>query len=150
VKAKIRSLEAVFQSPHDGLKSLSVRTAFLQEANQALLEVLPAEAADHIQVAECAGQRLVIVTDSAAWATRLRYQSSRLSRVLPAHLGIAVNRVEVRVRSRPAPAPAPIYNRQMSHASRRLLTQTAAQLSDKSLADAILRLARAGHNATGG
>lgn len=65
----------------------------------ALRRQLPAELAAQVWGASLRQGTLTLLTGSAAWGTRLRYQAPALSAGLARELGAPIERVVVRVRS---------------------------------------------------
>lgn len=116
----------------------------MQETDQALKDILPPEAAGQVQVADCSGRRLVVLVESAAWATRLRYQSAAISRQFEEKTGLLIDRIELRVRTRTVQSRPVVFNRTLSENARRNLRDSAEGISDERLAEAIRRLAAAG------
>src|SRR5262245_13093585 len=56
-----------------GLSAMVQHARFLQQLDARLRSELPASLARHVQVANLHADRLVMVAESAVWATRLRY-----------------------------------------------------------------------------
>ncbi len=74
----------------------------------AVTRALDAELGGHVWGATLEVDRLVLLVDSAGWATRVRYAVPELKRVAGAELGTVIERVVVRVRPPPKPkGPTP-------------------------------------------
>ena len=82
------------------LKALHAGASAAGQTLEAARGVLPAELTSHLWAASCVGSELVLVFESAAWATRARYQSEEWRLPLAAALGLTVDRVKVKVRPR--------------------------------------------------
>lgn len=124
------------------------RARFLARIRAALVEVLPEAATPHVQVAGYDDFTLSLHAANAAWATRLRYMEPVLCRALAQRLRLQVDRVQVRVRPvHLGPFSTPRRPRPLSAASRRHIAQTARFIEDPGLAEALRRLAAAGHDA---
>lgn len=84
-------------SQGSSLGGLLRRAGLLAQLQDVLAGALHPDLAGHMRVANVRDQRLILITPSPAWATRLRMQSRQLLEVLR-HAGLAdVDRVEVRV-----------------------------------------------------
>ncbi|MCU0974835.1 MAG: DUF721 domain-containing protein [Steroidobacteraceae bacterium] len=59
---------------------------------------LPAEPAGHVLAASVKEGTLTLLVDSAAWATRIRYEAPGLSGPVGRRLGVDITRTVVRVR----------------------------------------------------
>lgn len=102
---------------------------------------LPAQLAAHVQGCAPRGDGVVILADSAAWASQLRYAQTEILSACREHLGGQVR--QVRFKIVPADSPAGNPSRPvLSPRSRELLRQTAEILSDKELAEALRKLGR--------
>lgn len=107
---------------------------------------LPHAAAGHVRVADCSQGRLLLLTNSGTWATRIRYQQRPIARSLAQRLRIDVSDLEVRVRPLPATTSEPAAPRYLSPAARRLIDDCAGYVEDNpELARALRRLAASGH-----
>lgn len=62
---------------------------------------LPGEAAGHVLAASVKDGTLTVLVDSAAWATRIRYEAPGLSGPVGQRLGAEIARTVVRVRPGP-------------------------------------------------
>lgn len=59
---------------------------------------LPPELAGHVLAASVRGTTLTVLVDSAAWATRIRYEAAGLSEAVSRRLGTGLTRAVIRVR----------------------------------------------------
>ncbi len=59
---------------------------------------LPEEPAGHVLAASVKDGTLTLLVDSAAWATRIRYEAPGLSAPVGQRLGVEISRTVVRVR----------------------------------------------------
>ena len=78
MKKATRSVGTILNNPSSHLARLLASVHVLQELDQIIGATLPAPAADHCKAANIKGNQLVIIANSAAWATRLRYQGAQL------------------------------------------------------------------------
>ncbi|WP_290787310.1 DciA family protein [Halomonas sp.] len=67
---------------HGELGSLMRMARLIDRAQQHLRDNLPAEVAVHLHVGGFREGRLTLITDGAAWLTRLRYEQARLLELL--------------------------------------------------------------------
>lgn len=61
-----------------GGRALEARAREAEQLTQALRSILPAEVAAHCLWATAEGKTVLLVTDNGSWATRLRFEQSRL------------------------------------------------------------------------
>lgn len=126
-------------------RSLSRRAAFLQQIKTILAPTLPAQAGEHLAIADYSDGVLVLIVDSGTWATRLRYQKEVMRRALAQQMRLDLDHIEIRVRpAADGAAPAPRYNRRIPQAARQHLSDSARYVGDAKLAAALVRLARCG------
>lgn len=123
------------------LRGLSKLVREQQALLCAIRNALPESVAHHCLGALREGDRLTLFTDSATWATRLRFLGSELPGNLGG-LGRALREVRVRVlplalRAQPPSRPL----EPLSPATARTLMETAASLTDGRLQEALRRLA---------
>lgn len=114
----------------------------IEKAQQHLREQLPAELAEHLFVGGYRDGRLTLITDGAAWLTRLRYEQPRLLELLhqlPEFHAIAGFRLKVRP-IRPARLP-PCQLRYLSASAGEQISSCAADVDDPALKQALERLA---------
>jgi len=108
--------------------------------------ILPLNLADHCVHASLEEEALVLVTDSPAWAARLRFFAPELLRALPPRCGRAAR---CRIRVQPASAasaekrPSPTHFR-LSEPTVKHLLEAAGSATDQDVAAAFRRLAEAG------
>lgn len=113
-----------------------------QSLVSAVRQVLPASVAAHCVSAVIEGSRLTLFADSVVWATQLRFLGPEVARMLGSRIQTPY---EVRVRVAPpkayAQSPAISVIKPLSRATGRLLSETAASVSDQRLQEALRRLA---------
>ncbi len=128
-------------------RSLLKRVAFLQEINAALAPVFSESVAGHVAVADYCEGELVLIADSGAWATRLRYQQEQLRRQLAQHMRLNLDHIEIRVRPPATQSPpAAQFKRRISASARHQLGESARHIEDPNLAAAITRLSHCGES----
>jgi hypothetical protein len=93
--------------PPELLKGLSVRMDESTRLAALWRRYAPAALADHVQPVSCADGCLILQTDSAAWASRVRHSQQTLLTQLRSEPGFR-NLRELRVRVRPPEADAPV------------------------------------------
>ena len=122
---------------------------YLLKLTRGLQKVLEPNLAPHFQVASFNGSHLVLTTPSAAWATRLRLQSTGLINILSQQIMEfqGIKSIEIKILPhRPEPpmrAPEP---RNISPGTARVLTAMAETFPDGALKDAMKRLANRAKN----
>lgn len=138
----LQPLARLLQKQRGELKALLLHAARLQSLDRQIGAWLPEPLAEHVRVANVDPQRLVLQTDSPAWATRLRYLAPTLLEYLkqqPELAGLA--HVQVRV----WPAASGHADRrgqrpQFSRLASESLRAAAEGYSDTELRDALKRL----------
>jgi hypothetical protein len=103
--------------------------------------LLPADMKPHCTDIKVQGEALTLFVDSPSWATRIRYQSVSLAKMT------GYSKITISV-YRPAPPPKNKYKtvgykaRILSEKACEVLRQSACQISDPTLKQALIRLAR--------
>ena len=104
--------------------------------------LLPTTLDPHCLAVLLKDKKLLLYTDSSAWASRLRFHSRELIQAL-ASRGVSVTKINVRVLIRvERRGPKPRSMRRLSGENAALLRQTAEDLSDPDLSAALARLAK--------
>ncbi|MDR5868352.1 DUF721 domain-containing protein [Halomonas koreensis] len=124
------------------LGELMRRARLIDRAQAHLREQLPAELAEHLFVGGYRRGRLTVITDRAAWLTRLRYEQARLLSLLHELPGFeAVTGFDFKVRPvRPPKAPVRQTRRLPARAADEL-SSCADDVDDPRLKRALERLA---------
>jgi hypothetical protein len=130
-------------SPH--LRRLLQNGSEQHKALDTIKNLLDKQVASHCISAAFGEGRVKIFTDSAAWASRLRFQSQSLLQQLKTQ-GHPVQQLDVRVYldnlKKPAPRKKPANKPVLSRSAANLLLETAEGLSDdEQLSAALKRLA---------
>jgi hypothetical protein len=98
-------LKPLFSDLAGGLLKLARGAAAVAEFADVVRECLPGPLREHVVTAVRRGDDLVVIVDSAAWATRVRYAGPRLLEQLLARGEPVTGKLRVRV-GRPASAGA--------------------------------------------
>lgn len=132
-----------------GGASLHQALASHAELEQRLLSRLPTPLRDHCRVGCIRNNTLIILVDSAAWATRLRFLAPQLVNQLSRDGSVTLSKLEVRIRPQNGPAGSPPAVRTASGLSAEnaaLITSLARSVGDEKLSRALQRLARRRRN----
>jgi len=128
--------------------ALLARSRKYEKLTLLLRQHLPPECDNHYAVTNIHQQELVIVTDSPVWATRLRQLAPQIIALVRQDLA-QIQHVQIKTRlpattARPAPGPAPnlAAKRQLSQRASQQIQSAAACISDETLKNALLKLAR--------
>lgn len=109
---------------------------------QAMLEP---SLANHCQLAHFDGSRMVLIADTPAWASRLRFSINTLLAQLKQYSNKfhALSQIEVQVKPLLPPIPTPLTKeRKLSADAARCLTESAESIEDPALREALQRLAK--------
>ncbi|MCC5859176.1 MAG: DUF721 domain-containing protein [Ectothiorhodospiraceae bacterium] len=135
------AVSRTLQTGESGLSGISRHARTLQRWEKHLARQLPDAFAGHWGLGRLDEHALVLVADSPAWASRLRYLGTELTRLIAEAGGPRARRVTVKVSS-PAPQPKTPTPRQLSEQAMRCILSAAESQSDPKLRAALLRLAR--------
>ena len=144
-----RRLDKVLQDAHDDLAILVTRTRQLRRLTRLLREQLDETLAPHCYIGTLEPSALTILVDSAAWASRLRFESSqiadKLRAVHPAFARLEQIRVKIITDLGSDTATAPVRSKVRPHISQlnaNIINSLADSIDDAALHDALQRLAR--------
>ncbi|OGT21317.1 MAG: hypothetical protein A2V90_03570 [Gammaproteobacteria bacterium RBG_16_57_12] len=95
----------------------------------------------HVKVANIRGNTVILLIDSPAWLSKLRYISPAVVKYLKDY-GVSAVELQVDPERKTSPLPSPRPAASLSRASAELITSTAETTADPGLAKALQRLAR--------
>ncbi|MBK8752207.1 MAG: DUF721 domain-containing protein [Candidatus Competibacteraceae bacterium] len=111
---------------------------------------LPPHLHDHVVLIQLDQEAWEVRTDSASWATRLRYALPNIGPLLSEHLGVTLPKPRIHVVPATAPPSPPQRSRlTLTQRNAELLEATARNLSDVRLGAALRRLAANARPASG-
>ncbi len=128
--------------PGSTLRALLTKAELHQQAEQLVLASIPEELADATRFVSCTDGELILATDNASKATRLRFRQHEIMESLRQHdLFRFVWKVKIKVsplrfRARPAVKVTPL-----SKENARLLKEEAGHTKDKALREVLEKLA---------
>lgn len=125
------------------LGELCRHAEFLVELEKKLLSRLPENLQAHCRIANYANDTLVLHTDSAAWASKLRYATSIILDIMRQQCGfetLKTVRIRVKPESGPGPETAPVTTDASATAG--LIRQVANTITDQDLRNSLLKIAR--------
>lgn len=125
-----------------GLDALLRRIDRLAQVQQRLRALLPQPLCDHLLVAGTDHRVLLLLTDSAAWAARLRFQAEGLLQAAREQCGLPVDSVKVKVCAASPREPAAAPRPRLAPRSAEFLRDCADTESDPGLRDVLRRLSR--------
>lgn len=140
------TLYKLLEDRNSGYSNLVKHARELNSLNLQLQRHLPASLGKHCQLANYRSNTMIIQSESAAWASKLRYLLPQLRRELsqyPVFSGLKDIHIRVAAtvtESREKPSPP-----RLSNQSALLLEQAAASISDPDLGKALAQLARHTH-----
>jgi len=140
----IPTVGEVLRRPPGVLGQLMARAGRLTQLNQLLQAYLPSHLHDHVVLVRLDAEGWEVQTDSASWATRLRYALPTIRQALGQQLGIALPKPRIRVAPRSA-TPQPRRPRlTLTRRNAEMLETAARTLTDPRLGAALRRLAKHG------
>ncbi|MGQ7815480.1 DUF721 domain-containing protein [Metapseudomonas furukawaii] len=127
------------------LRALFTEAQRIDQLQQLLASQLQPAAREHCHVAAWRDGRLLLIVTDGHWATRLRYQQTRLLRQLKAFEAFfGLERIVFKVQPTTGTAKAPVTEGRLSSTAAESLQATAETVSDPRLRAALERLARHG------
>jgi hypothetical protein len=140
----LKSLKKILSSRSPELHQLMQRVGVLQQLNKRLTHLLSPPLSQHCSIAAVEQDTLVIVTTSAAWATRLRMQSSKIVKDFQEELHIKSVSVQIQPAKTPVKSPGTEQKKppRMSSQTSNLLIKLAETTSDPKLSHALRRLSQ--------
>ena len=115
----IPTVGEVLRHPPGVLGQLMARASQLNRLSQIFRAYLPPHLHDHAVLVRLDAEGWEVQTDSASWATRLRYALPTIRQALGQQLGIALPKPRIRVVPAAAPVPTPASPPDVDPAQRR-------------------------------
>ena len=135
MKPTRRLAEHIEASSH--LRDLAEKAAQLNSATQLLRSVLPEELGRHAAVARTSAQEVVLITDSGAWATRLKMMEKLITGAFANAWGLRRNpRLRVHV-DPPKADRRKTRSPQISRQTRQHLSDAADWIGDERLGEVL-------------
>ena len=126
------------------LGQIMIRADQLAERSRIFRAYLPTPLCDHVVLIQLDAESWEVQTESAGWATRLRYALSSIRQALGQHLGLALPKPHIRV----VPLAMPLQPRRppltLTRRNAEVLEAAARILADPRLSAALRRLAARG------
>lgn len=136
-----RPVSGTLNKPGSVLAGLRQEAERLRQQEKALMQVLPQALQGHCRLARVSRDAVVLVTDSSAWGSQLRFLGPTLCEALKESLGYRPQRLRVRVAS-PPPAQPEATPRRLSEQAGNHLEAAARSQTDPALKEALLRLSK--------
>lgn len=121
-KKTMLRVNEVFSRPNTKLESLIQHAGFLMQLETQIRGLLDPDIAAQFQVAAARKNRLILISPTAAWATRIRMHAPQLINSLHAAGVTSVEHIDIRV--------APLVHQEKQSRSRRPLSAAAKQAFD--------------------
>ena len=142
-----RSLDKLFEEAHDDLAILVTRTRQLKRLTTIFRAYTDSELAPHCYISNIEDSGLIVYVDSAAWATRLRFQVPQLIPLLRQSNPVfaKVENIKVKVltlNSEVSPRPLQRTGPTMSIDNANGINTLSESIDDTELQQALRRLAR--------
>ena len=126
-------MSRLLKAPSRGLARLMAQARRLQALDQRLHKLVEPQMAAQVQVAALHDACLVLVTPSAALATRLRMDSDELLRALNAEGGQHIRELKIRIAPLSRPRSEPRKRRKLPETARQSLRRFARDTGDEEL-----------------
>jgi len=142
-KTKLKSLNRILSDKTSSLNKIQSHQMLLDRYQEKINSILDSDLSQYCRLANVREQCLIFHCDSAAWATRLRFQGTMLQQQMSQRYGMKVKMGDIVIRHN-----APLFKENSRHrqdlstSTRHFLAQTAENMSDPELAAAFARLAR--------
>ncbi len=137
------SMARAISGERSALSTISRRARALQRWEAVIAARLPDEFRGHWGLARLDNKQLVLVAESSAWASRLRYMGTQIATLVAEAGGPHAQRVVIKVGT-PAPLPKKQAPRVLSEQARRCILSAAEAQQDPKLRAALFRLGRRG------
>lgn len=136
------TISNLLKSPGSRLCGLLAHSERLTQTEHLIKKALPTLCREHCQLVSYRNGTLSLQADSAAWATRLRYQQRDIISQLSSSRDFSgIKRIKISIRPRLGKIKIHHHARPISKASSTHLNETAAQMGDSSIAKALRHLA---------
>jgi hypothetical protein len=137
-----KRLNDLFYQPHSELTHLFAKLSQLQAINQSLKKILTKDLALHCQAGGLEAGNLALIADSAAWATKLRYQSSEILQTLRQEKEFAgLKSIHIAVKTPDyLPPQKNLPKPYLSQGNARVIDQLADKIEDVKLRQSLKRL----------
>ncbi len=95
---KPQSLKSLLKNSGSALARVAVDAAAHERLSRQVRGLLPAELGNHVLSVNMRDKTLVIITDSAAWATRIRYMQGDIMQALSTQHDVIASKLVTKVR----------------------------------------------------
>lgn len=130
----------------DGVADLVTKARFMGKLNQEFLKNVPAPVNLHVQLAYINGNKLHVIADSPAWATKLRFMSAHIIPTLKKNIQYFQYVKEMSVSTKPINLTTekirPARSRYISSEAKSCLENMAESLNNVNLQRSLRRLAK--------
>ena len=142
-KAFQKPLADILNKGSFSLGNLRHKVTELTAFNQRLQAILPEELRPHCQVANYRDQKLIVMCDSAAWSTRIRFMEQDLLKKLRTDKHFHINGIRCMIKQSQVEEDEQFWDTvPMSNESRTNIKQLADSLEDGPLKNSLLKLAK--------
>ena len=144
--SSMRTVGEVLGHPSGMLGQLMARAGHLVRLSGIFRAYLPPLLRDHAVLLRLDAERWEVQTDSAAWATRLRYALPTIRQALGRQLNITLPKPRIRVMPAAVPPPVPYRRLTLTRRNAEVLEAAARAQPDPRLSAALRRLAAHGRS----
>ncbi len=133
-------LKKIIHSSNRSLRRLTGSIHQIKQLNKRLTRILPANTGQYCQITSVSEQTLILHCESAAWATRVRFEQKKIVRTFQ-NIGIKSISIQIIQPSKSSQKPTKVAKK-LSPKAANLLDQLAAGTTDQKLKSALQRLAQ--------
>jgi hypothetical protein len=139
----MKPVNRILSAQNASLQSLLERASAIDEINRSLLQFLPSPLNEHICLANIRDDTAVLLADSGAWLSRVRYLDPEILKFLKQKPGLArIKKLQFKIQP-PSPLPENHPSRpSLSESAAELLISTAKGIDDPKLKAALHNLSR--------
>lgn len=125
-------------------KDIVRRASNLKNLSLLVDQFIPAEIKPHYQLANFDNGYLIIIADTSAWATKLRYHSTAIMRNINDQKKLKIFGVKVKVKKQESKInnPQKQSENKISQNSKKAIANFASTIEDESLRESLLRLSK--------
>lgn len=132
-------LKKIIHSGNQNLRRLTGSIHQIKQLNKRLARILPANTCQHCQISSVSEDSLIVHCESAAWATRIRFEQAKIIKTFK---DLGIKSISIHIHQAKAPHEPTKSVKNLSSKAAESLTQLAEGTTDHKLKSALQRLAK--------